>query len=62
MSKETSNDRVNVALSRETHETMGHIAKLLGKSLQEAAEEAAQDWNRKNASAARKKSNQLLPA
>lgn len=62
MGKETSNDRVNVALSRDTHAALVNIARLLGKNLQDAAEEAVQDWNRKNASAARKKVSQLMPA
>lgn len=59
MPKETE-DRVNVAIERETHETFSHIAKLRGMSLKEAVDEAVTEWNKKNAPAAQRKANQLL--
>jgi hypothetical protein len=54
------NDRVTIAVSRETHEAHSRIASLLGLDLKEATEQAVSEWNRKNAPAARKKANQLI--
>jgi adenosylcobinamide amidohydrolase len=62
MAKETSTDRVNVAIAREIHTTLAHVATLLGKDLKEATEEAVQEWIKKHATAAKRKSAQLLPA
>lgn len=53
-------DRVTIAVSRETHERHSKIAALLGIDLKEATEQAVCEWNRKNEAAARKKVNQLI--
>lgn len=59
---EAKQDRVNVGILRDTHETLTTIAKALGRNNQDCANEAIADWNRKNAPAARKKVGQLLAA
>lgn len=59
MPKETE-DRVNVAIERETHEAFSHIAKLRGMSLKEAVDEAVKQWNKRNAAAAQKKMSQVV--
>lgn len=41
---------------------MASIAELLGKGVREACDEAVDEWNTKNAAAAKKKANQLLAA
>lgn len=56
----SENERVTVAISKETHTQHASIAKLLGLDLKDATEEAVREWNRKNAKAASAKAVQLL--
>lgn len=58
MAKETE-DRINVAVNAKTYETFSKIARLLGKTLKDSAEEAVSEWNQRNAPAAQKEAKQL---
>lgn len=58
MPKENDN-RVNVAVERETYKTFSKIARLLGMTLKDAAEQALAEWSGRNASGAQKEARQL---